>query len=56
MTVMLDLEVPRNGDYSATSQLVDDAGLPIDLTSNTMALDIRRLPGDGGAPVASAAV
>lgn len=56
MTVMLDIEVPRNGDYSATSQLVDDAGLPIDLTSNSMALDIRRLPGDGGAPVASAVV
>lgn len=56
MTVLMDIEVPRNGDYSQTSQLVDDSGLPIDLTSNTMTLDIRRLPGDGGAAVASAAI
>lgn len=56
MTVMMDIEVPRNGDYSRTAQLVDDAGQPIDLTSNTMTLDVRRLPGDGGQPVASAVV
>lgn len=56
MAVKMDIEVPRNGDFSRTSQLVDTDGLPIDLTSNSMSLDIRRLPGDGGAPVASAAV
>jgi len=56
MAINMDIEVPRNGDFSRTSQLVDADGFPIDLTSNAMALDIRRLPGDGGAPVASAAV
>ena len=54
--MQMDIEVPRNGDFSRTGQLVDADGLPIDLTGNAMALDIRRLPGDGGAPVASAAV
>lgn len=53
MTVEMDIEVPRNGDYVRRSQLVDDKGLPIDLTSNTMELEIRRLAGDGGIPVAS---
>lgn len=56
MPVNMDIEVPRNGSFARTSQLVDDQGEPIDLTSNEMALDIRRLPGDGGAPVGSAAV
>jgi hypothetical protein len=56
VTVELNIEMQRNGDYSRTSQLLDDAGLPIDLTSNSMALDIRRLAGEGGEPVASAAV
>lgn len=56
MAVEMDIEVPRNGDYSRTGQLVDDAGEPIDLTSNTMRLEIRRLAGDGGAPVAVAEV
>lgn len=52
MTVMMDIEVPRNGDFLRTSQLVDLDGQPIDLTSNSMTLEIRRLAGDGGAPVA----
>ena len=56
MTAYMDIEVPRNGDYSKTTQLVDDTGAPIDLTDSTMRLQVRRLPGDGGAPVASATV
>lgn len=56
MPVNMDIEVPRNGSFSRTSQLVDDQGEPIDLTSNEMAIDVRRLPGDGGMPVASFAV
>jgi hypothetical protein len=53
MPVNMDIEVPRNGSFARTSQLVDDQGEPIDLTSNEMAIDVRRLAGDGGAPVAS---
>lgn len=54
MPVQMDIEVPRNGDYTREGRLVDDAGLPIDLTGCTMRLEIRRLAGDGGAPVATA--
>lgn len=56
MAVEMDIEVPRNGDWTRQGQLVDASGQPIDLTSNTMRLEIRRLAGDGGAPVAVADV
>lgn len=56
MPVQMDIEVPRNGDYMRQGQLVDDVGAPIDLTSNVMALEIRRLAGDTGSPIAAAAV
>lgn len=56
MAVTMDIEVPRNGDFLRTSQLVDDAGAPIDLTGNTLEMEIRRLPGDGGSAVATGTI
>jgi hypothetical protein len=56
MPVVMDIEVPRNGDYSRTSQLVDDTGAPIDLTGHSLELDVRNFAGEGGPPIATATI
>ncbi len=43
----LDIEVPRNGDYFEEWQLIDVAGLPIDITGHTLQAKAQEIAGDG---------
>ena len=54
MSGIMDIEVPRNGDYYNGWEFLDRDGYPIDFTGSTLALQIRTAAGADGAPVASA--
>jgi len=55
MAAILDLEIPRNGDFVTELRLTATDGTPIDLTGHTLESSARVIAGDG-AVVASATV
>jgi len=55
MVAILDLEVPRNGDFITELRLTATGGAPIDLTGHTLESSARVIAGDGTV-VASATV
>lgn len=53
---ILDIEVPRNGDWRRNFAIVDDAGAPIDLTGAVSELSVKLRAGDPDPFVATATI
>lgn len=55
MAALLDIEVPRNGQYKQGWKFRDRlTGVDLDISDWTFALDVKASPGADGSPIASA--